>query len=417
MSMTKTDKQALRAKAEMATQGEWWIDSHGSAMVAFPSTTEVLVVFVTDSNAMGPAVRHEDTGNLSHWRNDNDASFIAAANPATVLALLDELEAGMAQGQQSKAAVATLEHHGFTWHGGEQWKPPLGLPPEFVSNDRAELQEYRKAEGVPVAWMYDGDRALPPPFILGPTDPSEYWKVEYQPLYATPQPSPAVGVMPIAFFDGDISPADAEKLTAVIREFNEDTERPAAKMARIIRENPHPKNMCDMPAVEAMPVVPSFEEWLANTQQKPLGWVKEAMQEAYEGCRAAMQQPVSNRDELPEETGSLLQLRNLIRQRHAEWSQATFGDVGPVGPLKHLSKEALEAAAEPGDLSEWADMQFLLWDAQRRAGLSDGEITAAMEEKLKVNMARQWPEPKDGEPRQHIKAAPQQEVKRGQGCR
>ena len=106
---------------------------------------------------------------------------------------------------------------------------------------------------------------------------------------------------------------------------------------------------------------------------------------------------------IPDEKGSSLQLRNLIRQRHAEWSQATFGDVGPVGPLKHLSKEALEAAAEPEDLSEWADMQFLLWDAQRRAGISDVEITAAMEEKLKVNMARHWPEPKNGEPRQHIK--------------
>ena len=114
-------------------------------------------------------------------------------------------------------------------------------------------------------------------------------------------------------------------------------------------------------------------------------------------------QPVSNRDELPEEKGSSLQLRNLIRQRHAEWSEKTFGNVGPIGPLKHLSKEALEAASEPDDLSEWADMQFLLWDAQRRAGISDGEITAAMEEKLKVNMARQWPEPKDGEPRLHIK--------------
>lgn len=120
---------------------------------------------------------------------------------------------------------------------------------------------------------------------------------------------------------------------------------------------------------------------------------------------AQTDEPVSNRDELPEEKGSSLQLRNLIRQRHAEWSDKTFGNVGPVGPLKHLSKEALEAAAEPDDLSEWADMQFLLWDAQRRAGISDGEITAAMEEKMKVNMARQWPEPKDGEPRLHIKEA------------
>jgi len=95
--------------------------------------------------------------------------------------------------------------------------------------------------------------------------------------------------------------------------------------------------------------------------------------------------------------------RNLIRQRHAEWSEKTFGNVGPIGPLKHLSKEALEAAADPGDLSEWADMQFLLWDAQRRAGITDEQITAALEEKLKVNMTRHWPEPKDGEPRLHIK--------------
>ena len=95
--------------------------------------------------------------------------------------------------------------------------------------------------------------------------------------------------------------------------------------------------------------------------------------------------------------------RNLIRRLHAEWSEKTFGNVGPVGPLKHLSKEALEAADDPGDLSEWADMQFLLWDAQRRAGITDEQITAALEKKLKVNMARQWPEPKDGEPRLHIK--------------
>ncbi|EQA0496154.1 DUF550 domain-containing protein [Escherichia coli] len=95
--------------------------------------------------------------------------------------------------------------------------------------------------------------------------------------------------------------------------------------------------------------------------------------------------------------------REQIRHEHAKWSESTFGCVGPIGPLKHLSKEALEAAAEPDDLSEWADMQFLLWDAQRRAGISDAEITAAMEDKLKINMERQWPEPKDGEPHLHIK--------------
>ncbi|EBP0110510.1 DUF550 domain-containing protein [Salmonella enterica subsp. enterica] len=98
--------------------------------------------------------------------------------------------------------------------------------------------------------------------------------------------------------------------------------------------------------------------------------------------------------------------RERIRRKHAEWSDKTFGDVGPVGPLKHLSKEALEAAADPSDPLEWADMQFLLWDAQRRMGISDEFITRAMIEKLEINKSRQWPEPKDGEPRLHIKEQP-----------
>lgn len=147
-----------------------------------------------------------------------------------------------------------------------------------------------------------------------------------------------------------------------------------------------------------------FQEAITNHTEDKLAMVD------HSGDSNNMVERVSQSYKLPEEKGASLQLRNLIRKRHAEWSDSTFGNVGPIGPLKHLSKEALEAAAEPDDLSEWADMQFLLWDAQRRAGISDGEITAAMEEKLKVNMARQWPEPKDGEPRLHIKAAPQQEV-------
>ncbi len=95
--------------------------------------------------------------------------------------------------------------------------------------------------------------------------------------------------------------------------------------------------------------------------------------------------------------------RATVRADHADWSQQTFGNVGPIGPLKHLSKEALETAEAVDDLSEWADMQFLLWDAQRRAGISDDAITQAMIDKLAVNKARSWPEPKDGEPRLHIK--------------
>ena len=94
--------------------------------------------------------------------------------------------------------------------------------------------------------------------------------------------------------------------------------------------------------------------------------------------------------------------RNQVRREHAEWSQSTFGNVGPIGPQKHLRREVLETIAKPHDLIEWADMQFLLWDAQRRAGITDEQITRAMIEKLKVNKSRNWPDPEDGEPRFHI---------------
>lgn len=31
--------------------------------------------------------------------------------------------------------------------------------------------------------------------------------------------------------------------------------------------------------------------------------------------------------------------RELVRREHAAWAQATFGDVGPVGPLSTFSKK------------------------------------------------------------------------------
>lgn len=35
-------------------------------------------------------------------------------------------------------------------------------------------------------------------------------------------------------------------------------------------------------------VVPTFDEWLKSSGQKPLGWVKDAMRESYDACRGSM---------------------------------------------------------------------------------------------------------------------------------
>ncbi len=139
--MSNIDKRGLREAAEKATKGRWAVEFDDE-------------IYSTDG------VNHEQIAMVFSENEARDAAFIAAANPATVLALLASLEA-------AEKRIAELE---------------------------------------------------------------------------------ANKCKPVMFIDGDISPADADKLAAVIREFNEETETPAARMARIIRENPHPTNMCDMPA-------------------------------------------------------------------------------------------------------------------------------------------------------------------------
>ncbi|NCH77938.1 ead/Ea22-like family protein [Cronobacter sakazakii] len=97
----------LKAAALAATPGKWWIDSHGSAMVSF-TENGMKTIFVTNGEAMGKAVRHQDTGNLSHWRNDNDATFIATATPATVLELIAALEAAEKRVAELEARTVKL---------------------------------------------------------------------------------------------------------------------------------------------------------------------------------------------------------------------------------------------------------------------------------------------------------------------
>ncbi|ADE87943.1 conserved phage protein [Escherichia phage vB_EcoM_ECO1230-10] len=38
---------------------------------------------------------------------------------------------------EHKAAVATLELKGYTYHGGQMWKPPLGNPPAYITDEPA----------------------------------------------------------------------------------------------------------------------------------------------------------------------------------------------------------------------------------------------------------------------------------------
>lgn len=85
--------------------------------------------------------------------------------------------------------------------------------------------------------------------------------------------------------------------------------------------------------------------------------------------------------------------KSLVSEQ-ADFSQATFGsdrERGPVGPLKHLEKEAKEAQEHPTDRSEYADCMLLILDAARRAGISPPDLVQEAYNKLQKNKVRQWP--------------------------
>jgi hypothetical protein len=83
-------------------------------------------------------------------------------------------------------------------------------------------------------------------------------------------------------------------------------------------------------------------------------------------------------------------------KEQSEWSQQTFGadsDRGPIGPLKHLEKEAREAyeAAPENRALEIVDCLFLSFDAARRHGLTLGGLIELCFTKLAINRSREWP--------------------------
>ena len=80
----------IKLLADKGTEGKWWVDSHGHSVIAF-TENDTLLVF-QPKNYYKKAVRHPETGNLSHWRNDWDASYIATACPDNIKKLIKRLE-------------------------------------------------------------------------------------------------------------------------------------------------------------------------------------------------------------------------------------------------------------------------------------------------------------------------------------
>lgn len=100
-----TNKQALREAAEIATPGPWYVHDK-------PCEDGNYGIDTSDKEFLAEAVVWWGFARQSIWREE-DAKFIAAANPATVLALLDELEAKDRRIEEEIGRANREHHRGF----------------------------------------------------------------------------------------------------------------------------------------------------------------------------------------------------------------------------------------------------------------------------------------------------------------
>ncbi|MEH8622434.1 DUF551 domain-containing protein [Klebsiella pneumoniae] len=149
---------------------------------------------------------------------------------------------------------------------------------ESIDRDLEELQERRKAamDSEPVAIIDQANLD----YLRSGAD-ADVWPPEREEmgdvlLYRHAQPAPVVpNGLRLALSNAGIAAPESDEMLAAT------CEKHIQALVTWVK---------DRKPFQSAPVVPSFEEWLSAANRKPLGWVKDAMREAYDACRAAMLQ-------------------------------------------------------------------------------------------------------------------------------
>ena len=90
------------------------------------------------------------------------------------------------------------------------------------------------------------------------------------------------------------------------------------------------------------------------------------------------------------------------------WQNETFGKATPLSKLAHLSEEIIELEYDldhkaPDKRLEFADCFILLFGAAASDGMSYQDISDAIDEKMVINMGREWGTPKENGVVNHIR--------------
>ncbi|WP_071523983.1 ead/Ea22-like family protein [Edwardsiella tarda] len=113
--MSQVDKQALREVAQNATQGEWDIDYPDDGFNSDDALIQREAVGMLPICVVEGA--HPESGFDEGFKKEQqaNASYIAAANPTTMLALLDENEALEKRVAELAEEIANLKAKALYW--------------------------------------------------------------------------------------------------------------------------------------------------------------------------------------------------------------------------------------------------------------------------------------------------------------
>ncbi|EMF0718614.1 ead/Ea22-like family protein [Citrobacter freundii] len=111
--MSNIDKQALRKAAIAATGGKWVFSRSGAN-----SNVQAPIELQKGGRALVVLCKLNNAGWSGQIQTENNAKFIAAASPETVLALLDEVE--KEKGYASAFEAEKWHYHGLAESEGER---------------------------------------------------------------------------------------------------------------------------------------------------------------------------------------------------------------------------------------------------------------------------------------------------------
>lgn len=133
--------QSLKAAAEKATPGEW---------VYFPKNTSI--EYDVGSDESQGSILYVDSGDFTQAQTDRNGEFIALANPANILALVEALE--KAQGME---AYWKTQCRGITDHCEELQARIAELESRTVTAAAADVLAERKRQVTTEGWTPEHD--------------------------------------------------------------------------------------------------------------------------------------------------------------------------------------------------------------------------------------------------------------------